>query len=93
MEEEDDEEILDEISWLLEHEEKIIQLHKESLEVINLGSKENQKEVKIGALLCLDANKRMIELLREYVYVISWSYQDISGLDTDIMEHRLPLEP
>lgn len=38
MEEENVEEIPDEISYLLEHEEKTIQPHKESFEVINLGS-------------------------------------------------------
>ena len=78
---------------MLEHEEKTIQPHKEPLEVINLGSEENKKEVKIGALLCPDVKKGMVELLREYVDVFAWSYQDIPGLDTDIVEHRLPLKP
>ena len=93
MEEEDDEEILDEISWLLEHEEKTIQPHKEPLEVINLGSKDNKKEVMIGELLCPDVKKRMVEILRDYVDVFAWSYQYMPGLDTDIVEHRLPLKP
>ncbi|XP_050890463.1 uncharacterized protein LOC127095874 [Lathyrus oleraceus] len=34
----------------------------------------------------------MVELLREYMCVFSRSYQDIPGLDTDIVEHRLPLK-
>jgi hypothetical protein len=63
------------------------------LEVINLGSEGNKKKVKIGALLCLDVKKRMVELLRDYVDVFSWSYQDIPGLNTDIVEHRLLLKP
>ena len=33
----------------------------------------------------------MIDLLKEYVDVFAWSYQDMSGLDTDIVVHRLPL--
>ena len=33
----------------------------------------------------------MIDLLQEYNNVFAWSYQDMSGLDTDIMVHRLPL--
>ena len=61
--------------------------------MINLGSEDNKKEVKIGALLCPDVKKRMVELLREYVDVFSWFYQDMPSLDTGIVEHGLPLKP
>ena len=33
----------------------------------------------------------MIDLLQEYSDVFAWSYQDMPGLDTDIVVHRLPL--
>ena len=78
---------------MLEREESVIQPYKEPLEVINLGSKEDLKEVKIGALLHLDVKSRLSELLKEYMDIFAWSYQDMSGLDTDIVEHRLPLKP
>lgn len=61
--------------------------------MINLGSEENKREVKIGALLGEDVKKRLVELLKEYVDVFSWSYRDMPGLDTDIVEHQLPLKP
>jgi hypothetical protein len=35
----------------------------------------------------------LIELLREYVNVFAWSYEDMPGLDTDIVQHFLPLKP
>ena len=35
----------------------------------------------------------LIELLKEYVDIFAWSYQDMPGLDTDIVEHHLPLKP
>lgn len=63
------------------------------MEVINLGSEEDRKEVKIGALLVPTVKERMIELLKEYVDVFSWSYQDMPWLDIDIIEHCLPLKP
>src|ERR1051325_10049897 len=91
--EEDEEEIPDEIARLLKHEERIIQPHKEPLETINLGSEENRKEVSIGALLDNDVKSKLINLLKEYVDVFSWSYQDMLGLDTNIVEHHLPLKP
>ena len=52
-EEEGDEycEILGELARLLLQEEKVIQPHEESIEVINLGTDANKREVKIGANL------------------------------------------
>ena len=60
---------------------------------MNLGSEEEVKEIRIGALLDDKIKPRLIELLKEYVDVFAWSYQDMPGLDTDIVEHRLPLKP
>ncbi|KAI5445799.1 hypothetical protein KIW84_013872 [Lathyrus oleraceus] len=89
----DVEEIPDEITRLLEHEKNIIQPHLENLETVNLGSEDCVREVKIGALLEESVKKGLIELLREYVDIFAWSYEDMSGLDTDIVQHFLPLKP
>nr|XP_033511630.1 uncharacterized protein LOC117276392 [Nicotiana tomentosiformis] len=35
----------------------------------------------------------MIELFRQYVDVFAWSYDDMPGLNTDILSHRLPTDP
>ncbi|KAI5427282.1 hypothetical protein KIW84_032627 [Lathyrus oleraceus] len=93
VEEDDVEKIPDEITRLLEHEEKIIQPHLKNLEIVNLGSEDCIREVKIGALLEESVKKGLIELLREYVDVFAWSYEDMPGLDTDIVQHFLPLKP
>jgi hypothetical protein len=92
-EEEEKEEIPDEISRLLEREGKTIQPYGEAIEVINLGTEEDKKEIKIGASLEASVKKRVIEHLKEYVDVFAWSYRDMPGLDTDIVVHRLPLKP
>ena len=78
---------------MLEREENTIQSYKESLEMLNLGSEKDPKEVKIVALLHPDVKRRLIELLKEYVDVFAWSYQDIPGLDTNIFKHRFLLKP
>lgn len=62
------------------------------MEVINLGLEEDRKEVKIRGLLVPRVKERMIELLKEYVDVFAWSYQDMPRLDKDIVEHRLPFK-
>jgi len=91
--EEKEEDIPDEISLLLEQERRTIQPYGEELQVINLGTEEVKKEVKIGASLDPTVKKRIIELLKEYVDVFAWSYRDMPGLDTNIVVHRLPLKP
>lgn len=92
-EEEEEEKIPDEISRLLKHEERTILPHKEPTERINLGSEEDKKEVTIGSLLDTDIKSKLIDLLKEYIDVFAWSYQDMPGLDTNIVQHYLPLKP
>ncbi|GAU38495.1 hypothetical protein TSUD_64750 [Trifolium subterraneum] len=92
-EEEEDEGIPDEIKRLLDQEKKVIQPHEEDVELIDLSSDEGKKEIKIGASLEASVKERVIVLLREYVDVFAWSYQDMPGLDPEIVEHHLPLKP
>ena len=92
-EEEEWDEIPEEVARQFENEEDTIQPYKEPLETVNLGSEENVKEVKIGALLSPQVKEQLISLLKEYVDVFAWSYQDMPSLDTDIVEHKLPLKP
>ena len=47
--------------------------------------------MKIEATLSPATRKELISLLLEYSDVFAWSYQDMSGFDTDIVIHRLPL--
>lgn len=89
---EEDCDLPEELARLLEQESKFIQPYQDLLEVINFRSEDCKKEVKIGAALDEDAKKRLIELLRKYVDMFAWSYQDMPGLDTDIVVHRLPLK-
>ncbi|KAI5416225.1 hypothetical protein KIW84_041320 [Lathyrus oleraceus] len=70
-EEESDVEVSDELSLLLEQDEKTIQPFEEQIELVNLGSKDDVKEVKIGSRLCPDVKKGLIDLLREYSYVFA----------------------
>lgn len=58
---------------------------------MNLGSKDNIRNVKIGASLEDSGKMRLIAMLKEYADIFAWSYQDMPGLDTDIVVHYLPL--
>jgi hypothetical protein len=77
----------------LDREKRAIQPHQEAIELINLGTDEEKREIKIGALLEASVKEKVIDLLREYVDIFAWSYQDMPGLDPEIVEHRLLLKP
>ena len=66
----------------------------EELEIINLAKEgEKSKEVKIGTRSTIEQKEALIALLREFHEIFAWSYQDILGLDTDIVVHKIPLKP
>ncbi|KAK5837608.1 hypothetical protein PVK06_006335 [Gossypium arboreum] len=74
---------------MVEQEEKQILPHKESVEIISLRE---GKEVKIGASIAAETKQDLIELLRELKDIFAWSYQDMPGLNTDIVVHRLSIK-
>ena len=73
---------------MVEQEEKQILPHKETVETVTL---EEGKVVKIGTCIAKEVKQDLIELLREFKDVFAWSYQDMPGLSTDIVVHRLPI--
>ena len=46
----------------------------------------------MGATLSVETKKEIIDLFHEFTDVFAWSYQDMSGLNTEIVEHHLPLK-
>jgi len=40
-----------------------------------------------------EMQKQLHTLLREFRDVFAWSYQDMPGLDPDIVQYKLPLKP
>ncbi|KAL6345697.1 hypothetical protein AAG906_017434 [Vitis piasezkii] len=51
------------------------------------------RELKIGSPLSTDERDRLIHLLRSYLDVFAWSYEDMPGLDPSIVQHHLPTLP
>ena len=87
---EDDCEVPSELARLLLQEERVIQPHEESVESVNLGTEIDKKEVRIGSNLELSVKQRLIQMLHDYVEIFAWSYEDMPGLDIDIVVPRLP---
>uniref|UniRef100_A0A2N9HPB0 Integrase catalytic domain-containing protein n=1 Tax=Fagus sylvatica TaxID=28930 RepID=A0A2N9HPB0_FAGSY len=65
----------------------------EELEIVNLANEgEEPREVKIGTRCAAEQKEALIALLREFHEIFAWSYQDMPGLDTDIVVHKIPAE-
>ena len=47
----------------------------------------------MGLDLSIDERDSLIQLFISYLDVFAWSYEDMSGLDPSIVQHRLPLLP
>ena len=87
----EDDDLPPDLLRLVEQDERQILPHQEITEVVNLGTKKERKEVKIGTTLSPATRKELIDLLKDYNNVFTWSYQDMLGLDMDIVVHRLLL--
>jgi len=83
---------VDEFTRLVEQSEQIRDLAREELETVNIGTREDKKELKIRILITSSEREDLIALLREYVDVFVWSYVDMSSLDIDIVVHKIPLK-
>ena len=70
----DDEVLPLEMGRLIDQKNKQILPHQEEIEVINLGSNEEKKEVKVGTALSAETKKEIIDLLHEFADVFAWSY-------------------
>jgi len=82
-----------ELLRMVEQEEKQILPYKETTELINLGTEEDKKEVKIGTTLSVQERQQLVDLLKKYSDVFAWSYQDMPRLDPEIVVHKLPIKP
>ena len=63
------------------------------METVNLGDQECVKEVKIIVHLNEDQIKGLIHLLTEYIDVFIREVGDMQGPSTDVVSHKLPINP
>ena len=90
-EEEWNEDYMKEFTRQVEQSERAWKPAKEELEVINVGTEQDKRELKIGTLITTEERCSLTSLLQEYMDVFTWSYADMPGLDIDIVVHRVPL--
>ena len=65
----------------------------EETEVVNLTDKgKSEKPIKIGVNFPKDMRHELKALLKEFKEIFTWSYQDMPGLDTENVMHRIPIK-
>ena len=55
------------------------------VETIDFGIDDQPRELKIGLPLSIDERDRLINLLKSYLDVFAWSYEDMPSLDPSIV--------
>ena len=59
-----------------------------STKLIDFGTPDQPREIRIRSSLSPDERSRLIDLLRSYLDVFAWSYEDMTGLDSSIVQHH-----
>ncbi|KAL6330164.1 hypothetical protein AAG906_040084 [Vitis piasezkii] len=63
------------------------------VKIVDFGTTDQPRELRIGLDLSTDERDSLVQLLRSYLNVFAWSYEDMSGFDPSIVQHHLPLLP
>src|SRR3954467_14030432 len=59
---------------------------------VNMGDEANPKPIYISDTLSLEEKADLIALIREYIDVFVWHYEDMPGLDPKVAVHRLNIK-
>jgi len=54
-----------------------------------LGDEANPKPIFISESLSPSEKEDLISLVRDYIDVFAWNYEDMSGFDSQVAMHRL----
>ncbi len=72
------------IGWIVIKEEQLIK--------INLGSEKKSQQVKINVDLELVVSFQLIQLLKEFKNIFTWTYKDLKGIPLEIAQHWIELD-
>lgn len=61
--------------------------------ILNLGDEKDPKLVQIGSPLSLVERKELVEMLKEYRDMFGWFYEDMPGINPEIVQHHMHLYP
>ncbi|CAN6569845.1 unnamed protein product [Malus baccata var. baccata] len=65
---------------------------QDPLDIIDLWTEEDPRPIQINGLLGVDDRARIICLLQEFKDCFAWHYTEMPGLDSTLVEHRMPIK-
>jgi hypothetical protein len=58
----------------------------------NIGKQEEPRFVKLSISLTREQRDEYTQLLREFIDVFAWTYEDLKTYDISFIEHKIPLK-
>ena len=58
-----------------------------------MGTDDESKMIQVGDTLTISEKYALVALLIEFKEVFAWSYEDMPGIDIDIVQHYIPTDP
>jgi ribonuclease HI len=65
---------------------------RKEVEDCNIGIEKEPKMIKLSKYLPPVQKHKYIELLKEFIDVFAWSYEDLKSYDTSIIQHKIPIK-
>ena len=65
----------------------------EALETVTLDRDETDKTTRIGTTLSPEMRDNLIQFLQQNLDVFAWSHEDMPGIPTEIIQHKLNVNP
>ena len=59
----------------------------------NIGTEENPKVIKLSKNFPEREKEEYVNLMKKYIDVFAWSYEDLKEYDTSIIQHTIPINP
>ena len=66
---------------------------KEETQLINLGTDDEPKMIQVGNTLTTSEKDALVALLTKFKEIFAWSYEDMPGIETNIVQHCIPIDP
>ena len=77
-------------TWVIEEKEVN---EMEALETVILAKDETAKTTRIGTTLSLGMRAKLVQFLQENLDVFAWSHEDMPGIPTEVIQHKLNVNP
>ncbi|GMP63150.1 hypothetical protein CsSME_00024952 [Camellia sinensis var. sinensis] len=74
-------------------EERFVKPLVDEITPINVGTEKDPRLVQIRSTLSSEEHEHLVALLKDFKDVFAWSYEDMPGIDPEIIQHRIPLDP